>query len=387
MGRKGVIKMFEFLVIMGITFAMSGFIIGITPYIMRKNVHFGIMFPDLERGLPEVEQWKKEFLIGSLGLSVISFMLLLISATILNLDEEIVEIIGVVMIFVLLIGQGLMYLFFHHRAKALKEEKFKSSDIRQDARIMVSTDFHRKNLVIPNGWFILLGGIIILVTALVPIILYDQIPDYVPRHLTTFDSNRNQLLWLPKSPRIFAIVPLIQLTMLLLFMFVNYTFKTTKQLIVPKHAKRSIKQNRAYRYAMSKVMLVYTISLMLILAIPQFLMVRGIEHSPSDMWIVMIWLVLLFILTIYTMLKYGQGGERYKPTETVDNEYQLVDDDKFWKWGVFYFNPNDPAVFVEKRFGLGTTLNFARWQAWACIVGVFVLIWVIIIITMFLELG
>jgi len=32
-----------------------------------------------------------------------------------------------------------------------------------------------------------------------------------------------------------------------------------------------------------------------------------------------------------------------------------------WKWGIFYFNPNDQRIFVPKRIeSLGWTLNFAR---------------------------
>ena len=33
----------------------------------------------------------------------------------------------------------------------------------------------------------------------------------------------------------------------------------------------------------------------------------------------------------------------------------------YWKWGVFYFNPNDPRIFVPKRIiWLGWTLNFGQ---------------------------
>jgi uncharacterized membrane protein len=38
--------------------------------------------------------------------------------------------------------------------------------------------------------------------------------------------------------------------------------------------------------------------------------------------------------------------------------------DKYWKLGVFYCNPNDPALFVEKRFGFGWTLNMSNRKAW-----------------------
>ena len=34
--------------------------------------------------------------------------------------------------------------------------------------------------------------------------------------------------------------------------------------------------------------------------------------------------------------------------------------DACWKLGLFYFNPDDTALFVEKRIGIGYTINFAR---------------------------
>lgn len=38
--------------------------------------------------------------------------------------------------------------------------------------------------------------------------------------------------------------------------------------------------------------------------------------------------------------------------------------DECWKLGQFYFNPNDPAVVVERRFGVGYTVNFGNRMAW-----------------------
>ncbi len=36
-----------------------------------------------------------------------------------------------------------------------------------------------------------------------------------------------------------------------------------------------------------------------------------------------------------------------------------------WKLLFFYFNPEQPRLFVAKRTGLPLTLNFARPMAWA----------------------
>ncbi|MEO8371101.1 MAG: DUF5808 domain-containing protein [Candidatus Solibacter sp.] len=38
--------------------------------------------------------------------------------------------------------------------------------------------------------------------------------------------------------------------------------------------------------------------------------------------------------------------------------------DECWKLGMFYFNPEDPAIFVEQRFGIGYTLNWANRATW-----------------------
>ncbi len=38
--------------------------------------------------------------------------------------------------------------------------------------------------------------------------------------------------------------------------------------------------------------------------------------------------------------------------------------DECWYLGMLYFNPEDPALWVEKRFGVGYTVNFARPTAW-----------------------
>lgn len=39
-------------------------------------------------------------------------------------------------------------------------------------------------------------------------------------------------------------------------------------------------------------------------------------------------------------------------------------DGRFWKAGLFYFNPEDSALMVPKRQGFGYTLNFGRPACW-----------------------
>jgi uncharacterized membrane protein len=41
--------------------------------------------------------------------------------------------------------------------------------------------------------------------------------------------------------------------------------------------------------------------------------------------------------------------------------------DKCWKSGIFYVNPDDPAIFVQKRYGIGYTLNFGNRASWVVV--------------------
>jgi Family of unknown function (DUF5808)/Protein of unknown function (DUF1648) len=96
-------------------------------------------------------------------------------------------------------------------------------------------------------------------------------------------------------------------------------------------------------------------------------------------------LVILFALILASM---GQGGSRLvhaappHPGAPVPPPIGDRTPDSCWKGGVFYYNPDDPALWVEKRFGIGYTLNFAYLSAWlimaALLLGIpAILIWLV----------
>jgi uncharacterized membrane protein len=63
------------------------------------------------------------------------------------------------------------------------------------------------------------------------------------------------------------------------------------------------------------------------------------------------------------------------PTSTI-----FRDDDRYWSGGIFYNNPDDPAVFVPKRYGLGWTVNFGHPQGKLVLIGTLLLPLVLLIL-------
>jgi uncharacterized membrane protein len=66
-------------------------------------------------------------------------------------------------------------------------------------------------------------------------------------------------------------------------------------------------------------------------------------------------IVAIVIVVVNKMKELGEGPD---PTPQ-----------ECWKAGVIYFNPNDAVLFVERRGGLGYTLNFANRWSWVLLLG------------------
>lgn len=86
-----------------------------------------------------------------------------------------------------------------------------------------------------------------------------------------------------------------------------------------------------------------------------------------------IFLLLVLIGTIIFAVKVGKA-DKNNDFPSVSGVSDLEEDEEYWKGGLFYFNKNDPSIFVEKRFGVGWTINFANPIGYLMIFGPIILI-------------
>jgi uncharacterized membrane protein len=76
---------------------------------------------------------------------------------------------------------------------------------------------------------------------------------------------------------------------------------------------------------------------------------------------------------LVALVRTGQGGARLPGYASLVDGTAPVGDrtaDGSWKLGLFYVNRGDPALLVEKRFGLGWTLNFGHPLSWLVVAAV-----------------
>ena len=92
---------------------------------------------------------------------------------------------------------------------------------------------------------------------------------------------------------------------------------------------------------------------------------------------------MVIIITIVAIGVYNQKAveKRYDR----DTELDLQDDDDYWVFGMFYNNPNDTRLNVEKRLGYGGTVNIAHPAGKAIMIASLLLVVVSIVVIIWMA--
>lgn len=94
------------------------------------------------------------------------------------------------------------------------------------------------------------------------------------------------------------------------------------------------------------------------------------------------------LVAIVLILLWHPQRSRTKTNTSADRQRTdaaFRDDDRYWYAGFFYNNPDDPALFVPKRFGLGWTVNFGHLQGKLVLIGMLLLPLVLGILTVLIS--
>lgn len=361
-----------FIWIMFGTIFMLGIINGVTPYFSRRSSQFGVSLPVEYQEDSFIKKQQRFFLVMNLILSFI-LGLPIFFAMKLEASEQIAQFISFYLLFALVVFMGIVGCLFLKIRKNIIE--FKSTIPKEILAekahdIVVDTTYRQTRLIVPSYFIIISNLIIILAVIGITLLNYEQMPD---RIITNWDINMKASATVPKTYISALALAAMQLFMMGTMYVANQSFQKAKQKVDPLNPAVSIEKNRAFRYAWSVYGLVLSILLQFLLGGLQLIMIFDWMNKINFPLLIMIFVVATIAGTMVLSIKYGQGGERLKLKGSKGEQIETVagyDDDTSWKLGVIYFNSKDPSIWVEKRFGIGNTMNMARWQSWAFLITV-----------------
>jgi uncharacterized membrane protein len=95
-----------------------------------------------------------------------------------------------------------------------------------------------------------------------------------------------------------------------------------------------------------------------------------------SVWLLLLLMCGLLIVLVLALFWHPQRSQTKTSTFADRGPADPVfrDDDRYWYGGVFYNNPDNPTLFVPKRFGLGWTMNFGHPRAKLVLLGMLLLV-------------
>lgn len=344
------------------------------PYWTWKTESFGVSIPEVIYNSSELKRMRKQYTITTGIISVLMIALFWILSTIITI-ESFLSILMTAMIIFYLVIVFIVYLKFHYDMRKLKKNANWSKE--KSELVVIHTAFREQQLTFSNLWYIL-PFIITLATMMITFQFYNQIPAKIPMQYNFSGEVTN---WSAKSYRTVMIMPVMQFFLTAVFLFINIVISKSKQQISSENPEKSMKQNVIFRRRWSAFLIITGTALILMFSLIQLSFI-----FPVSQQVLMIVALLITFGTvagaIVLSITTGQGGSRLKTS--TDKAGQVIDrdDDRYWKLGQIYFNKNDPALFLEKRFGVGWTINFAN--PWA-VISLVIIILLAVAIPLLLE--
>lgn len=326
------------------------------PYWTRKTESFGVTVPKSVYNNPEIKHLRTKYALYTTVIAIIITALLFFLSA--DATESVAAIQMTVAISLYLALSFIIYLSFHFTMKRMKAasdwEKEKSQ------QLFVSTSFHKEKLTYSNLWF-LIPFVLTFITIIFTFKNYHLLPEQLPMQ---YNFSGEVTTWAEKSHRSALMLPVMMLYMTLLFLFINTIIARSKQQIDSENPEESLKQNTVFRRRWSLFIIIGGTALNFLLSFAQLTFFY--DFTPMFIMIITLGFTLLLIGgAIYLSFTTGQGGSRINSGTVITNGKSVNrDDDRHWKLGIFYFNWEDPALFLEKRFGVGWTINYARPLAW-----------------------
>jgi len=323
------------------------------PYFSRKTILFGVSITEAHHDTAEVRALRRGYVYAHVALGLVWCILSFF--VIRSLDSEAYGLWTIGSTVLLLIFSTISYLYCYYAAKRMKLARGDTATTGQ--LVAVDISFHRRATTYSNWWF-LVHLAVVAVIALLAAMYYDRFPDQIATHYD-FQGNPDRVQ--DKSFWSVFMLSFVQLFLVAVFWITNMVIRKSKQQISFEAPEQSREQNIRFRRIWSLFLIIMGLLMVLVMALIQFSPIIAADNS-SIIAIATILPLALVIGTLVLSFITGQGGNRLKLSKgtPVKINRQMMDNDKYWKFGAIYYNPNDPAIFVEKRVGIGWTVNAAR---------------------------
>ncbi|QAT40895.1 DUF1648 domain-containing protein [Clostridium sp. JN-9] len=327
----------------------------ITPKITRKEIYFGVRIPEEKLDSDKLKKVYPGFISANLKVCI-PYILIFNVILFFKSQQAVAIFIAGILLYTLV--NTLIYYYYHREVIKIKHSNHWDEGKKQI--VVVDTEFskNKSRKMLASKWWFLIPLALIALNVTMGFAVYNTLPDRIATHWNAAGEVNG---WQRKSYGTIMQLPVVQL-FLVIIMYISYkTIGWAKQQIDTSNPEESKEKNRIFRYAWSVYMILSTILLTIMFTFMNMI-VLGILKIDSKLMLPIILVITGVMLagSVYLSVKLGQGGSRINLSRLHEKKVNSSskNDDEYWKLGCIYFNHEDPSIFVEKRFGVGWTMNF-----------------------------
>jgi uncharacterized membrane protein len=208
---------------------------------------------------------------------------------------------------------------------------------------------------------------VIVATILVGTVRYPHLPARLPIHVNasgTVDRYADRTVWNAFAPvlgQVFATALIAGLLVL--------TYRSRPEVDAADPAGSTLRYRR-FLAALGRGLLVLAALVDLSLLLGALLIWAVYRPSATGVALAVLPALAGVVVLVILSVRMGQAGSRLAGARPHPGATVNRDDDRYWRGGLVYINPRDPAVVVPKRFGVGWTLNFGNPWAWLVVLAI-----------------
>lgn len=317
-----------------------------------KKVFYGVNVPEKYRDFEELKQIDKSYKRGIL-ISTAAILILQIALSLyanFTLSENLYLAAVTIPIILTVVLYYLIYYNSYKKVLIFKEKYISTinSELKSEKTQILDVDFihERDKLVKKYSLIYIIPILLVVASSVYSFINYDKIPEMMPTHFN-FQGIADGFTVKTKTS-FFAQIGMQIVVMLLVYFSSVYSLKARVK-IDKSNSKSDIAHTIKYLSHLASESFFLLLAMALLFSSISFGLVN---QKINQMLVILSTVILLASIAplLYTSYKLKKGNYS-------DVSYTVDDDDKYWLLGCLYYNPNDPAAFVQKRFGIGWTIN------------------------------
>ncbi|MEQ6357052.1 DUF1648 domain-containing protein [Lysinibacillus sp. M3] len=344
-------------------FIFVGVLETLTPFLSRKTTVFGVSIPEPYVQHQQLQLFKKHYsmLVGSIAAA---FLLGQISLLFTSIQEEKFVLLSFILLFVILLISAALYMFYH--IKIIKLKKHENWEAHVKTVYVTDLSIRDRDEVLSPKFFIL-PIIVNLALITFTYMNYNSIPDVFATHWNAAGEVDG---WTEKTWISVIVMPLILLGIQISVFIMSFGMKSAKIQLSAQAKEASANRELAQRKYGSWYLAAMNHNMTILLVVLHYTTV--ILKNQTVPYFFPLFIVFMIVtlggLILFTW-KLSKSNERFGDLHT--NETAAADD-RYWKWGIVYINKNDPSLLVQKKYGVGWTVNMANKWSYIILLVIFV---------------